>query len=62
MQTFIIEYLTTTRRGGLVDKVATVRATSADEARAEFAAKNPHVAVGFVGLDDGEFAAQQAAA
>lgn len=51
MQTFVIEYLTTNRHGGLVDKVATVRAASADEARAKFSAKHPNVAIGFVGLE-----------
>jgi hypothetical protein len=49
MQTFVIEYLTTNRSGGLVDKVATVRAASADEARAKFSAKHPNVAIGYVG-------------
>jgi hypothetical protein len=52
MQNFIIEYLTTNRHGGLVDKVAHVRALSADEARAKFAAGHTNVAIGFVGLDD----------
>lgn len=62
MQTFVIEYLTTNRFGGLVDKVATVRAASADEARAKFSAKHPNVAIGFVGLDDEDFEAQQVTA
>ena len=53
MRTFIVEYLTTNRFGGLVDKVARVRAADADEARAVFQAKHPTVAIGFVGLDDG---------
>lgn len=49
MQTFVIEYLTTNCYGGLVDKVAVVRATSADEARTKFSAKYPNVAIGYVG-------------
>lgn len=51
MQTFVIEYLTTNRFGGLVDKVAIVRAVSTDEARAKFASKHPNVAIGYVGKE-----------
>ncbi|GAA0260375.1 hypothetical protein [Rhodanobacter caeni] len=51
MQTYVIEYLTTNRYGGLVDKVAFVRTASADSARAKFSAKHPHVAIGYVGAE-----------
>ena len=62
MKKFIVEYLTTSRHGGLMDKVAIVRAENANDARAKFEAKHPGVAVGFVGLDDDDFSAQQVAA
>lgn len=49
MNTYVVEMLTTNRQGGLVDKAITVRAASAEQARAAAEAKYPDAAIGYVG-------------
>lgn len=49
MTKFVVEFLTTNRHGGLVDRAVTVRAASADQARAIVQAKHPAAAIGYVG-------------
>jgi hypothetical protein len=49
MTTYVVEYLTTNRHGGLVDKSAKVRAASPEAAAAIIQSRNPNAAIGWVG-------------
>lgn len=51
MTTYVVELLTTNRHGGLVDKAITIRAESAEAARAAAQSKYPNAAIGYVGAD-----------
>ena len=49
MTRYVVEILTTTRSGGLVDRSIYVRAASVEAAREMVAAKYPNAAIGWAG-------------